>query len=74
MDKDISSQSELSPTERVWLAAWLLLQSPMSTREIAERLGVQRQVAWRILSIGSRVVPVWFDKEQGVWHCGCNNT
>ena len=47
------------------MALWLLIQVPMSTREIAERCGMQMAGAWKMLNLISRVVPLY--RDGGKW-------
>jgi len=60
---DAEAKQDLSatrvPYERAVRAFWLLLQGPMTTSQIAARLGVHRQTAWELLTTISRVVPVY---------------
>ena len=55
----------LTSQERAALALWLLIQVPMSTREIAERCGMQMAGAWKMLNVISRVVPLY--RDGGKW-------
>jgi len=55
----------LTPQERAVLALWLLIQFPMSTREISERCGMEMAGAWKMLNRISRVVPLY--REGGKW-------
>jgi DNA-binding IclR family transcriptional regulator len=55
----------LTPQERAVLALWLLIQVPMSTREIAERCGMEMAGAWKMLNRISRVVPLY--RDAGKW-------
>ena len=55
----------LTSQERAALALWLLIQVPMSTREIAERCGMQMAGAWKMLNLISRVVPLY--RDGGKW-------
>ena len=55
----------LTPQERAVLALWLLIQVPMSTREISERCGMQMSGAWKMLNLISRVVPLY--RDGGKW-------
>ena len=47
------------------MALWLLVQVPMSTREIAERCGLEMAGAWKMLNLISRVVPLY--RDGGKW-------
>lgn len=49
---------DLSPIEKAALALWMLYQCDLSTRQVADLLGVSRQAAWRMMSCMSRVVPI----------------
>ena len=44
---------------------WLLIQVPMSTREISVRCGMQMSGAWKMLNLISRVVPLY--RDGGKW-------
>ena len=55
----------LTSQERAVLALWLLIQVPMSTREISERCGMQMAGAWNMLNRISRVVPLY--RDGGKW-------
>ena len=59
------SPGYLTPQERAVLALWLLIQVPMSTREISERCGMEMAGAWKMLNRISRVVPLY--REGGKW-------
>lgn len=52
------ANNDLSPIERTALALWILSQSDLSTRQVADLLGVSRQAAWRMLNCISRVIPL----------------
>ncbi len=56
---------DLTPQERAVLALWLLIQVPMSTREICKRCGMEMAGAWKMLNRISRVVPLYRDGASG---------
>jgi len=56
---------ELSPQERATLALWLLLQSPLTTAEIAAHCEMTRSGALRMLGRMSRIIPL--QVENGRW-------
>ena len=57
--------SELLAQERAALAVWLLMQQPMTTRDLAGRLGVSVEGARVMLIKISRVVPIHW--HEGLW-------
>ena len=61
----VTDPAEMTSQERAVLALWLLIQVPMSTREISERCGMQMAGAWKMLKRISRVVPLY--REGGKW-------
>jgi len=61
----MTSPEDLTGQERAALALWLLIQSPMSTRQIAERCGITKSGAWQMLCKLARVVPLSY--EGGEW-------
>lgn len=71
---------DLLPQERAAFATHLLYSGqPLKTVELAERLGLTRQGAWRLLTKIAHVVPIYQDKE-GYWlllsrtrYCGEQN-
>lgn len=63
---------ETVTTERVTIVAHWLFTAPgqrMTTAEIARRLEMTHNGAWRMLSTMSRVSPITFDK-MGWYYCG----
>jgi len=52
---------ELTAQERAALALWLLLQYPMTTRELAERVELSMRGTRHLLSKLSRVVPLCYE-------------
>lgn len=66
----IEMPGELTPTERAGLAVWLLLQGPMTPRELAGRLEMSPHGARALLRRLSGSVPLSSD-EGGCWRvCG----
>ena len=62
-------ESEMSAQERSALALWLLMQRPMTTKEVADWLNVSPRGARRLLCAIGRVVPVY--KVNHIWYiCG----
>ena len=56
-----SPRGRLVAQERAALALWLLMQSPMTTRQVAEKVGLKHESAREMLCRISRVVPLYFD-------------
>lgn len=54
----------MSAQERAALAYHFLLQAPMTTRDLADRLNMSRQGAWALLTTISRVVAIYYDDGQ----------
>jgi len=68
----LDNSSDLLPTERVALAMWLLMQQPMTTRNLALRLGMSIEGARVMLTKMSRVVPIHW--HEGRWQVCHENT
>ena len=62
----VQKRGELAAQERAALTLWLLLQSPMSTAEVAQRCGMSDRGALSMIHKMSRVVPVAY--EAGRWY------
>ena len=52
---------EMVAQERSALALWLLMQAPLTTRQIADKVGLQHESAREMLCRISRAVPLYFD-------------
>jgi hypothetical protein len=66
-------ESEMTPTERAGLAVWLLSQTPMTPRVLAERLEITPHGARAMLRRLSLAVPLVDDN--GEWRiCGSDGT
>lgn len=61
----MTRRGELAAQERAALTLWLLLQSPMSTAEVAKRCGLSDRGALSMIHKMSRVVPIYRDR--GRW-------
>ncbi len=64
---------ELLPQERSAMALWLLLQQPMSTRKLADRLGLQIRSCRVMLIKIARYLPIYYDEQERVWRI-CEET
>jgi len=60
--------NDLVVTERAAQAAWMLADgAKMTTREIADRVGLHVKSAYHMMNKIARVLPVMLD-EDGRWH------
>jgi hypothetical protein len=66
------THSDYLPTERAALIAWWLSKGEqLTTRQVAERLGLTLVAAWYMLQRLSRVLPITYDDtvyNQGFWY------
>ena len=58
----MTERESLTAQQRAALALWLLMQAPMSTRQIAEECGLSMQGARGMLHKLSLVVPLCYDR------------
>lgn len=65
MDDCITEESQMAAHERAALALWLLLQAPLTTQVLAQRLGLTYDGTRYLLNNISRSVPLYQD--EGVW-------
>ena len=59
--------AEMTSQERAALALWLILQRPHTTATLAHRLGLSCEGARVMLFQISRVVPIFYTKQDGFW-------
>ena len=57
----------MNAQERAALALWLLQQQPMTTRQMAERLGMTYEGARCLLITISRTTPIYRDDDDHLW-------
>lgn len=68
-----TNQRDYLPTERASLVtSWLRDGQQLSTNEIAQRTGISRYSAWKMLHRLARVVPI-YRTQQGLWMWMQNN-
>jgi len=56
------ASSDLTPQQRAALVLWLLMQQPMTTRQLAGKLGLTDRGTRDLLSTLSCVVPIYQHK------------
>lgn len=68
----MTDPESMTAQQRAARALWLLQQSPMSTRQVADECGLSMQGARQMLHGLARVIPIcydrytwWVDEDQG---------
>jgi DNA-binding transcriptional regulator LsrR (DeoR family) len=65
MVESINNEHDMAAHERAALALWLLMQAPLTTNMLAQRLGLTRHGTNYLLTNISRSVPVYY--ADGFW-------